>query len=380
MGMENHVRDRYSEGATKVVEALCCPVSYDAGLLKILPKEIIDRDYGCGDPSSYVKKGDTVLDLGSGGGKICYMAAQLVGEGGKVIGIDMNDDMLALARKYQDDIAKKLGEDRVVFHKGRIQDLSLSLDRVSEYLAANNVIDLESADAFDAWVATQRSESPMIEDNSVDLVISNCVLNLVDDAMKWHMVEEIFRVVKPGGRVAISDIVSDVLVPEELKADPELWSGCISGAFVESELIEMFGSVGFTAVAFDKWDEKPWQIVDDIEFRSVTLTATKPLSSTHEEQLDMGHGVIYRGPMAVVEDELGNVFPAGVRIAVSQQVFERLGMAPFAEQFILLSPENPPNPALFTASPGTIRHPTETRGGKSMFKSDGGCGPSSGCC
>ncbi len=192
MVMENHVRDRYSEGATKVVEALCCPVSYDAGLLKILPKEIIDRDYGCGDPSSYVQKGDTVLDLGSGGGKICYMAAQLVGEGGQVIGVDMNDDMLALARKYQDDIAKKLGEDRVVFHKGRIQDLSLSLDRVSEYLNANPIVDLESADAFDAWVAEQRADAPMIADDSVDLVISNCVLNLVDDAMKWHLVEEIF--------------------------------------------------------------------------------------------------------------------------------------------------------------------------------------------
>jgi arsenite methyltransferase len=380
MVMENHVRDRYSEGATKVVEALCCPVSYDAGLLKILPKEIVDRDYGCGDPSSYVKKGDTVLDLGSGGGKICYMAAQLVGDGGKVIGVDMNDDMLVLARKYQDDIAKKLGEDRVTFHKGRIQDLALSLDRVSEYLKTNPVVDLQTADAFDVWMATQRVDTPMIEDESVDLIISNCVLNLVDDAMKWHLVEEIFRVVKPGGRVAISDIVSDVLVPDELKADPELWSGCISGAFIESEFIEMFSGVGFTGVAFDKWDEKPWQVVDGIEFRSVTLTATKPLFSVHEEQIDQGHGVIYRGPMAVVEDELGNIFPAGVRIAVSQQVFERLGMSPFAEQFIRLSPETPPEPTIFTASPGTIRHPTETRGGDALINNDGGCGPSSGCC
>ncbi|MBF0357905.1 MAG: methyltransferase domain-containing protein [Magnetococcales bacterium] len=379
MAMENHVKERYSEGATKVVEALCCPVTYDAGLLKILPREIIDRDYGCGDPSRYVKRGDTVLDLGSGGGKICYMAAQLVGEGGKVIGVDMNDDMLALARQYQDDIAEKLGEDRVVFHKGRIQDLALSLDRVGDYLEKNPISDLETADAFDTWMRAQRSETPMIADDSVDLVISNCVLNLVDDALKWHLVEEIFRVVKPGGRVAISDIVSDCIVPDELKANADLWSGCISGAFEESEFIEFFQSVGFTGVGYDKWDEKPWQVVDGIEFRSVTLTATKPYTDVGDEQTDRGHGVIYRGPMAMVEDEFGNQFPAGVRIAVSEQVFDRLGLAPFNEQFIRLTPSSLKKPTPFTAQPGTIRSPEETRGGSSSIGGSEECGPT-GCC
>ncbi|MCK5729253.1 MAG: methyltransferase domain-containing protein, partial [Methylococcales bacterium] len=97
MTVEHSVLDRYSEGAEAVQPDLCCPVDYDSSLLKLLPQEIIDKDYGCGDPSRYVKKGDVVLDLGAGSGKICYMAAQLVGEKGKVIGIDMNDDMLALA-------------------------------------------------------------------------------------------------------------------------------------------------------------------------------------------------------------------------------------------------------------------------------------------
>ncbi|MBT8122678.1 MAG: methyltransferase domain-containing protein, partial [Gammaproteobacteria bacterium] len=98
MNIESAVLDRYTAGAQAREDSLCCPVDYDNNLLAILPQEIIDRDYGCGDPSRYVQEGDIVLDLGSGGGKICYMAAQLVGPRGRVIGIDMNDEMLALAR------------------------------------------------------------------------------------------------------------------------------------------------------------------------------------------------------------------------------------------------------------------------------------------
>ncbi|MEE7624981.1 methyltransferase domain-containing protein [Methylobacter sp. Wu8] len=94
MTIETGVLQRYSEGAEAVQPELCCPVDYDRELLALLPQEIIDKDYGCGDPSRYVQKGDVVLDLGSGSGKICYMAAQLVGDSGKVIGVDMNDDML----------------------------------------------------------------------------------------------------------------------------------------------------------------------------------------------------------------------------------------------------------------------------------------------
>ena len=107
MTLETSVLERYSEGAESRQAELCCPVDYDRTLLKLLPEEIIEKDYGCGDPSRYVQEGDIVLDLGSGSGKICYMAAQLVGEQGKVIGVDMNDDMLALARKYQSEMADK---------------------------------------------------------------------------------------------------------------------------------------------------------------------------------------------------------------------------------------------------------------------------------
>ena len=123
MNITHAVIDRYSQGAKEVQPALCCPVDYDTSLLALLPQEIIEKDYGCGDPSRYVRSGDTVLDLGSGAGKICYMAAQLVGDHGHVIGVDMNNDMLALARKYQPEMAEKLGGQRVRFVKGHIEEI-----------------------------------------------------------------------------------------------------------------------------------------------------------------------------------------------------------------------------------------------------------------
>ena len=163
---------------------LCCPVDYAPELLQILPQEIIERDYGCGDPSRYVRKGDTVLDLGSGGGKVCYLAAQLAGENGHVIGVDMNDAMLALARKYQDEMAQKLGGERVAFRKGYIQDLALDVEALEQWLAHHPVTDIGSLEALEQWQQEQRRNNPMIPDDSVDLVISNCVLNLVEDRYK----------------------------------------------------------------------------------------------------------------------------------------------------------------------------------------------------
>ena len=161
MVLEHSVLDRYSEGAEERQADLCCPVDYDASLLKLLPKEIIEKDYGCGDPSRYVKEGDVVLDLGAGSGKICYMAAQLVGEQGKVIGVDMNDDMLALARKYQDEMAGKLGGDRVQFVKGLIQDLKVDLAAVDQHLNDNPITDAESLLRHQTWQQKQGEQSPL---------------------------------------------------------------------------------------------------------------------------------------------------------------------------------------------------------------------------
>jgi ubiquinone/menaquinone biosynthesis C-methylase UbiE len=331
VNVEISVLERYSQGARERQPSLCCPVSYDNDLLAMLPNEIIDRDYGCGDPSRYVQEGDTVLDLGSGGGKICYMAAQLVGDSGQVIGVDMNDDMLALARGYQAEMAQRLRGDRVRFVKGHIQDLGLSIDALDAYLQAHPINNhADYADLKD-WEAQQRRENPMIADNSVDLVISNCVLNLVADHQKQQLVEEIFRVLKPGGRVAISDIVSDRSIPAAMKNDPELWSGCLSGAFHEAGFLEVFSNRGFMAARYDKWDAQPWQTVNDIEFRSVTLTAFKP------QQTDTQHTgcqVMYRGPFAAVTDDAGNAYRRGQRTAVSTTTAGILTNPAYGDAFI----------------------------------------------
>ncbi|ABK43929.1 Methyltransferase type 11 [Magnetococcus marinus MC-1] len=379
MNMTSHVQARYAAGAQAVEPQLCCPIPYDQNLLTLLPQEIIERDYGCGDPSRYVRQGETVLDLGSGGGKICYMAAQLVGPGGRVIGVDMTDDMLALARHFQPYMAEKLGEDRVRFVKGQIQDLALDLDKVAAYLAEHPIGDLESLQRFEAWQQQQRAEQPMIASNSVDLVVSNCVLNLVDDGQKQQLMAEIFRVLKPGGRAAISDIVSDAPIPPSMKADAELWSGCISGAFEESAFGDAFRAVGFVGVTYDKWDEKPWRVEGGIEFRSVTVLAYKP---PVVDPSDQGHGVIYKGPFTHATDEWENIYPCGQRIAVNKQTYELLGQAPYAAHFVRLAPQHALLPTPFTLPPGTARPVEFMRGGTTHLggEAGGSCKPGGGCC
>jgi len=372
MAVEQSVLERYSEGAAERQEALCCPVDYDASLLALLPQEIIEKDYGCGDPSRYVREGDVVLDLGSGSGKICYMAAQLVGESGFVIGVDMNDDMLALARKYQAEMADKLGGDRVRFDKGLIQDLAVNLDAVDAQLASNPVTDTNSLLTMQAWQQKQMLESPLIEDNSVDLVVSNCVLNLVKDSDKTQLVEAIYRVTKPGGRIAISDIVSDERVPAHLKADEALWSGCVSGALEEQDLLTAFTDAGFIAVKVDKWEAEPWQVVEGIEFRSVTVTAVKPEAAAC---IDVGHAVIYRGPFSEVYDDEGHVYPRGQRIATCARSYDLLMSGVYADDFIGVTPAVLKEPVSWCAPAGTIRSPAETKG--AVHHSDDN---SSACC
>ena len=372
MNKESSVQERYSEGARERQAELCCPVDYNRDLLEIIPDEILEKDYGCGDPTRYVQEGDVVLDLGSGSGKICYMAAQLVGDQGRVIGVDMNDDMLELARSYQQEMAYKLGSDRVQFLKGKIQDLALDQVAMENWLEKNPVKDQVSLEKFEAWKEQQRNTSPLIPDNSVDLVISNCVLNLVNDNDKQQLVNEIYRVVKPGGRVAISDIVSDEVVPERLKDDPVLWSGCISGAFQEQEFVESFRKAGFLAVTLDKWSSEPWKVIDEIEFRSVTLVAHK---NEDDECLDKGHAVIYRGPFSFAMDDEGHEFPRGERMAVCERTYRLLTGGAYGDVFIGISPAGEREGVKWCAPTGTTRPAAETRGGK--YKNTGKSG---GCC
>src|ERR1041384_4489890 len=132
--IERAVTERYAAAAKKPEAALCCPVNYDPKFLKVIPAEVIEKDYGCGDPSRFVREGETVLDLGSGGGKICFIAAQVVGPRGRVIGVDMTDAMLEVARRNAPVVAERLGYANVEFRKGRIQDVALDLERLDAEL------------------------------------------------------------------------------------------------------------------------------------------------------------------------------------------------------------------------------------------------------
>ncbi len=313
------VTDRYTKGAEERQAALCCPVTYQGTDLSFLPDEIVEKDYGCGDPLRYVREGDTVLDLGSGSGKACYLAAKKVGPSGSVIGVDMNDSMLALARKYQNEMADYLGGHRVDFRKGHIEDLQTDVTALHAYLAEYPVCDAASFDALQRFQYEQRLTSPLVVSDTVDLVVSNCVLNLVSESARQNLMEEIYRILKPGGRVAISDIVVDRHVPDSMKQDPELWSGCLSGAFQEQALLDAFSSVGFEAVAYDQWSEQPWQVIEGYSFRSVTLNAIKPSSSQGVSEGASEAGmvtVMYRGPYQCVTTDLGETFIRGERVDV----------------------------------------------------------------
>jgi ubiquinone/menaquinone biosynthesis C-methylase UbiE len=180
---------------------------YDDAEAAAVPAEAMLASLGCGNPTALaaLKPGEVVLDLGSGGGIDVLLSARRVGPAGKAYGLDMTDEMLALARDNQ----RKSGLTNVEFLKGEIESIPLP-------------------------------------DNSVDVIISNCVINLSAD--KDRALAEAFRVLKPGGRLAISDIVVQGAVPESVRHDMELWLGCIAGALEESRYREMLTRTGFTNV------------------------------------------------------------------------------------------------------------------------------------
>jgi len=175
-----------------------------------LPAEAIEASLGCGNPTALaeLKPGETVLDLGSGGGIDVLLSARRVGPLGKAYGLDMTDEMLALARDNQ----RRAGVDNVEFLKGEIENIPLP-------------------------------------DNSVDVVISNCVINLSGD--KDRVLREALRVLKPAGRLAVSDVVARAEVPAEVRRHVELWSGCIAGALEESDYRAKLAAAGFEAITFE---------------------------------------------------------------------------------------------------------------------------------
>jgi len=362
LNVDEVVRGRYTEGARERQESLCCPVSYDSRYLEVIPREVIERDYGCGDPTPYLKPGDNVLDLGSGTGKACFIAAQIVGASGRVIGVDINSEMLALARRYAPEVSAKLGFSNIEFRRGRLEDLAIDLDRMDTWLRKNPVYAVEDLSRLDEFVLRQRSGAPLIANESVDVVVSNCVLNLVRDSDKRKVFSEVYRVLRRGGRAVISDIVSDEPVPAHLKNDPELWSGCVSGALQEGEFLHAFEEAGFYGIEILKRDAMPWRTVEGIEFRAITVRAMK---GKEGPCLDCNQAVIYRGPWRKVEDDDGHTLLRGQPMAVCEKTFRIYTNAPYAEDIIPVPPLRPvalEEVPAFDCSRDTIRHPRETKG------------------
>ncbi|RJQ17920.1 MAG: methyltransferase domain-containing protein [Nitrospiraceae bacterium] len=231
------VKKKFSKAANAPVADYYCPTGYDPKELEHIPNEVLEVSYGCGNPAALadIKKGETILDLGAGGGIDCFIAARKLGRKGKVIGIDMTDEMVDKATANAEKVAKVLGYNVVEFRKGNIMELP-------------------------------------VDDNSVDLVISNCVINLTED--KTKVLDEVYRILKPGGRFIISDIVSDKPVPGYLKRDKELWNACLSGALTDRRFKEAAEKAGFPDVQLTK--NYLYKKVEYIQFYSVTMKGTKP--------------------------------------------------------------------------------------------------------
>lgn len=222
--VQDAVREKYGEIARSVGASSCCgsspcgcgdPITsnlYSSAETAGLPPEAVAVSLGCGNPTALVdlRPGETVLDLGSGGGIDVLLSAKRVGPSGRVYGLDMTDDMLALARENQ----RKAGAVNVEFLKGTIEAIPLP-------------------------------------DQSVDVIISNCVINLSVD--KDAVLREAFRVLKPGGRFAVSDVVIRGDVPPDVRRSLELWVGCVAGALRDEEYVSKLQASGFTEAAVEPW-------------------------------------------------------------------------------------------------------------------------------
>jgi len=274
--IESAVREHSSACARDPEPGPGLPIPYDPKYLEAIPEEIRGLDYGCGDPTVQLRPGESVLDLGSGSGKGCLVAAQVVGPAGRVIGVDCNREMLALARRHLGAFVRRVGYGNVEFRCGLIQDLRLDLDELGALLAASPVRDqwdyLELRDLEDRL----RRVDPLVPDGSIDCVVANGALNLVRPGDRPRTFAEMARVLRGGGRAAVCEIVADADVPAGMRADPGLWADGLAGALRADAFLDAFEAAGFRAVRLAECAAEPWQTVGGVAFRPVTVVAEKP--------------------------------------------------------------------------------------------------------
>lgn len=289
------VREYYGEAAEQPKADLCCPVQPAAEDLAHIPPEVVERFYGCGSPvvDAALNAGETMVDLGSGAGIDCFIAARKVGPEGRVYGVDMTDQMLAVARDSQPKVAAALGYDAVEFRKGFLEQIPL-------------------------------------DDAVADVVTSNCVVNLSAD--KPRVLREIWRVLGDHGRMVIADIVADRDVPPKVRADGALWGQCISGALTEEAWLSAVERAGFYGVAILR--KTPWREVEGCRFFSVTVRGYK-----FEKQAGCrfaGQYAVYLGPQKAVMDEEGHLFPRGVPVEVCTDTAAKLSNRPYSGSFVIV--------------------------------------------
>ncbi|MEE9391235.1 MAG: methyltransferase domain-containing protein [Planctomycetota bacterium] len=372
---EDATVDRYGAAAEASEAELCCPVSYDPAALSHIPKEILDIDYGCGDPTVFAEDGQTVLDLGSGSGKHCFMIAKKVGPKGRVIGIDKTPQMLEKSSAAIPEVMSNLGftDPNVEFRCGHIENLKIDRSQLLELIETQPLETYDDLEALETKLA-----KPLVASESVDLVVSNCVLNLVDDERKRQLFREIFRVVKKGGGVAISDIVADRPIPEDMKQDDDLWTGCLSGAFQRHEFHQVFERAGFHGMQEAK--SSFWKTVGGINFFSVTILAQKgkqgPCYETYRQAL-------YEGPFSEIRDDDGHVFQRGLWTPVCQKTAELLQQKPYVGHFLVTPAlEDPAKKIPFDCgTPGGGRDlPADIAAQLQSITESGACCTDEGCC
>lgn len=293
------VHEFYAAAANEPQRELCCPTSYNPADLSHIPQEVLDISYGCGSPVTLagIERGESVLDLGSGGGVDCFIAAKMVCETGRVIGIDMTDEMLNTANTSREIVARNLGFNNVRFIKGFLEEIPLSGD-------------------------------------SVNLVTSNCVINL--STQKKKIFQEIFRVLRAGGRFVISDIVSDREVSLRMKQDKKLWGSCISGAITEAEFFQTIKTIGFYGL--EVVNRYPYKEVDGFNFYSITVRAYKYKKS--QECKYIGQYATYKGPFSSASDDDGHTYPIGIPVEVCTDTSWKLSNPPYKGMFLISDMQN----------------------------------------